>query len=489
MKKINIVGAGIGGLVSAIYLAKNGNEVTIFEKNHRAGGKIDEYKKDGFRFDLGPQTLTMPEILIEFFNDTGENIEDHLELIHLEKSCRYFWSDGTVFNSYSDKKKLFNEIDEVFGKKEKENFKAFLKYSELFYDLSREGFLKSEFKLRDYLTKKGILNFTKFISGKSINDLSNKFFKNKKLKQLINYSSLYNGSSPFLTPQLFSIIPYVEYEFGSYYIKGGISQLITTLVNVCEKYGVEIITGYELTDINYDKKKITELHFNVENDQVKSVKDFDELVLNFTNNEKLIYEKYLDNIDWSSSGFILLIGLNKKTDILDQHNIFFSDDYEKEFIEIFEKKIPSKEMTIYLSISSKKTKDDAPEGCENLYVFVNAPSLSDRFEWNEKNKIEYKESVIDKIESFLYSIGIKFREHIEFCRIISPVELRDKYNSEYGAIYGLSSNSLYAMMKRPPNRSKKFSNLYFAGGNTMPGGGVPLSFLSGKAVSKMISKN
>jgi phytoene desaturase len=487
MQKTIVAGAGIGGLVSAIYLARAGHDVTVYEKNSIPGGKIDEVFIDGFRFDLGAALLTMPEIFLEFFNDIGEKADDHFKIIRLDKSCKYFWSDGTVFNAYCDKGKLFNELEQVFGEQEKEGFKSFLNYAKLFYDLLRESFLKGEFKLRNYFTARGVLNFTKFISGKSINDLSNKFFKNKKLRQLINRSSIYNGSSPYLSPQLFSIIPFVEYEFGSWYVKGGIYKITETLTALCKKYGVEINTGFELTDLKDMKKKITELTFKNEYNVDTYVRNFDKLICNFTNNEKLVYDKYLDNFDWSSSGFLMLMGLDKKFEMMDRHNIFFSDDYENEYIDIFEKKIPSDDMTIYISISSKIDVKDAPEGCENWYIYVIAPYLSDNFEWTDRNKNEYMDKVIQKMESFLYpdSSGTMLKDHIKFCKIYSPADFKEKYNSEYGAIYGLSCNSLYTLMKRPPNRSKKFDNLFFVGGNTLPGGGVPLCFLSGKMISKI----
>jgi phytoene dehydrogenase-like protein len=183
----------------------------------------------------------------------------------------------------------------------------------------------------------------------------------------------------------------------------------------------------------------------------------------------------------------MLMGISKEFKELSHHNILFSEDYEKEFIDIFEKKIPSENMTVNITISKKDEPYDAPYGSENWYVHVNAPVISKNFEWTDENKSNYKNKVLDKIDSFNFLSGDSIRNHVKFCEVITPVDFLNNYCSEFGSIYGLSSNSLYTLIKRPKNKSKRFDNLYFVGGNTHPGGGVPLCFLSGKIVSELVS--
>lgn len=487
MKKIIICGAGIGGMVSAVYLAHKGYEVEIFEKNNKPGGKMNEFRKDGYRFDTGPSLITMPYVFSDFFKEIGRDMPDYFELTELENACRYFWNDGTVFNSYSDIKKLYSELMIVFGETEADNFFRYLDYGKIFFELSEKSFLKDEFKIRNYLSKKGLLNISKFISGRSINDLSNKFFKNKKLKQLMDRFATYNGSTPYLAPQFFSIIPYVEFKFGPWFVKGGIFEIAKSLEKLCGELNVKINYGFELTDIESAGNKISKLFFNTNENELIEKKNFDILISNFTGNKNLMNKEYFDNDDWSCSGFILLLGMKKEFKNLSHHNILFSEDYEKEFIQVFEKKIPAEDMTVYISISKKDRNEDSPEGCENWFVLVNAPFLSSAFEWTSENKESYKNKIIKKIESFAEISEGRLAEHIEFCEIFTPEDFMKTYNSEHGSIYGLSSNTLYTVMKRPKNKSDRFDNLYFTGGNTHPGGGVPLCFLSGKIVSKMIS--
>jgi len=486
MKKIIVCGAGIGGMVSAILLAAKGNEVEIFEKNLTAGGKMNEFNKDGFRFDTGPSLITMPFVFEEFFRLIDRKMEDYFVMKELESSCKYFWQDSTILNSYSDNEKFRKELTEVFGENEKNNFFKYLDYGKIFYDLSKNNFLGKEFSIRDYITLDGLKNFSKFISGRSVNDVSNKFFKSNKLKQLMDRYATYNGSTPYMSPQFFSIIPYVEYKFGSWYVSGGIYNIAKALTKLCTEFNININFGHELTDIEIKSKNISKLIFAKTDKSISEISEFDEVISNFTNDKNLSEEEYFENDDWSCSGFILLLGVDKQYKELSHHNILFSDNYEKEFIDIFEKKIPADDMTIYISISNKEEGKDAPDGCDNWFVLVNAPYLSKTFDWTDENKNIYKNKVIDRIDNFSFLFDESIRNHIMFSEIFTPLDFQNKYNSENGSIYGLSSNSLYTLLKRPKNKSAKFRNLYFTGGNTHPGGGVPLCFLSGKIVSEII---
>lgn len=489
MKKIAVCGAGIGGLSSAVILSSKGYEVEIFEKNQTTGGKMGEFRRDGFRFDTGPSVITMPYVFEDFFRDAGKDFKDYAELKELYISCRYFWSDDTVFNSYSNKERLSAELTDVFGNSGRDSFFRYLDYGKLFYELSKDNFLGSEFNIRSYLTMDGIKNLTKFISGRSMNDISNKFFKNEKLRQLMNRYATYSGSTPYLNPQFFSIIPFIEYNFGSYYVKGGIYKIAESLTALCQEFNVKINYGYELKDIKSIDDRIVNLEFESSAEGIKSTDNFDIVISNFTNNRKLIYKDYFKNDDWSCSGFIMYLGMDFRSDILSHHNILFSDNYENEFLDIFERKIPAEDMTVYISISNKEEYIDAPEGCDNWFVLVNAPFLNEKFTWDDKTKKHYCSRILDRIDSFNLTDGGSIRNRIKFCEIFTPDDIRQKYNSEFGSIYGLSSNTLYTLLKRPKNKSERYSNLYFTGGNTHPGGGVPLCMLSAKIVSEMIIKS
>ena len=486
MKKIIVCGAGIGGMVSAILLSAKGHEVRNYEKNDEPGGKMGEIRRDGYRFDTGPSLITMPFVFREFFDEIKREMTDYFELTEIDSSCRYFWSDGTVFNSYTDKAKSEEELKNVFGDDTSDSYFRYLEYAKIFYNLSLEDFIGSDINIRNYLSKEGIKNLFRLISGRSVNDLSNKFFKEKKLKQMMDRFATFSGSTPFLAPQFFSVIPYIENEYGAWYVKGGIYKIAEGLRRLCGEFNVEIHYGCELKDISQNNKKITSLKFRSKDGKTLETDKFDTVVSNFTNSLRIMDKDYFKNDDWANSAFIIKAGMKKKFSELSHHNIFFADDYEKEYIDIFEKKIPSDDMTIYISISSKTDLNDAPAGCENWFIMVNAPYLNPGTDWTEKYSRDYCNRIIDRLNRFDIVFGGNIHDHIEFCDIFTPGDFKNKYNCENGSIYGLSSNTLYTILKRPKNKSDKFDNLYFTGGNTHPGGGVPLCFQSGRIISTLI---
>lgn len=487
MKKVIVCGSGIGGMVTAIYLAVKGYEVEIFEKNSKPGGKNNQFEKDGFRFDTGAGQLLMLFVIEEFFREINKDISDYITFEKKNSARKYFWNDGTVFEQFFENDKLKKELEDTFGESDAAGYFDYLNYGKLFYDLFKENFLNDEFRIRNFITRKGIRNFSKFLSGRSLNDVSNKFFKSKKLRQLMDRYSSYNGSSPFLSPQFFSIIPFIESGFGSYFVKGGMYRVSESLERLCREFNIKLNYRSELINVNSKGNSISGII--IKNDaKTEEIRDFDFLVSNFTNNKNLSGTEYFLNDDWSNSVFMMLLGMDRKYEELSAENILFSDDNEKEFIDVFEKKIPANDMTIQIFISKKINQADAPEGFENWTVTVNVPNLKNNFIWTDINKKKYREMILDRINSFIFLFDDNIRNHIRFCKILTPHDIESEYNSEFGSIYGLSSNSLYTLMKRPKNKSRKFNNLFFAGGNTNPGGGIPMSFLSGKIVSNLIQK-
>ena len=297
MKKIIVCGAGIGGMVSAILLSAKGHEVSIYEKNDEPGGKMGEIRRDGYRFDTGPSLITMPFVFREFFDEIKREMTDYFELTEIESSCRYFWSDGTVFNSFTDKAKSEQELKKVFGDDTSDSYFRYLEYAKIFYNLSLEDFIGADINIRNYLSKEGIKNLFRLISGRSVNDLSNKFFKEKKLKQMMDRFATFSGSTPFLAPQFFSVIPYIENEYGAWYVKGGIYKIAEGLRRLCGEFNVEIHYGCELKDISQNNKKITSLKFRSNDGKTLETDKFDTVVSNFTNRLSIMDKDYYKNDD------------------------------------------------------------------------------------------------------------------------------------------------------------------------------------------------
>jgi phytoene desaturase len=485
MKKVVVIGSGVAGLASAVLLKKQGFDVKVFEMNSSPGGKINSFAKDGFRFDTGASLITMPFVIYDFFEDIDEDVNQYVELVKLPVSCKYFWKNGVVFNAYNSKDELRKELVNVFGIDEYNSFVKYLNDNKSYYNIAFKSFMSQEFRIANFIGYDGLINSHYFMSGQKYSSYLRKYFKNKNLIQVFERFATYNGSSPYLTPKLFSVIPFVEFEFGAWYVKGGIYKLILALIKLCRKYDIPINYNRKFISFESKDKVISKLRFRESGSAGYEIDDFDYVVSNFTNSKKLAGTKYIQNTDWSMSGFIMMMGVEGRTDALEHHNILFSENYFKEFKNIVDEKIPADDMTIYISVTKKSTEEDAPENCENWFLLVNAPFLSDNFKWTNHNIDLYKNRILDRVEEF----GFKIKNRIRFTEIITPEDFLKRYNSEFGSLYGLSSNSNSLLYKRPKNKSKLYKNLYFVGGNSHPGGGIPLCFLSAKIISKLFLKN
>ncbi len=496
MKNVVIIGAGLGGLATAIRLAHYGYRVTIVEKNERVGGKMNIVRHNGYTFDTGPSLLTMPFIIRELFASVGEAMEDHITLVPVDPICRYWFSDGATLDASGNLKNTEEEIARLSAA-DVEGFRKFIAHGERIYNASAESFLFQPFGSLDI---KGILGnlkllpaVTKLDAFRTLNDAVETFFADPRLQQLFNRFATYNGSSPYLAPATLAIIPYIEFAFGGWYVEGGMYKLAEALEGLATKKGVRIQTGVEVKKIVVERKKAKGIL-----PQSGELIPADIVISNadalYTHKELLTGSRWkFDSTEPSLSGFVMLLGVKKSFTRLKHHNVFFSADYKDEFDVMFNDLKPSPNPTIYVCQTSQSDSSHAPVGCSNLFVLVNAPSLrcpgtdgSPEYlsDW-EKEKHEYRNLIIRKLSTL--GLG-DIEKHIEYEEIITPLDFERRYNAFRGSIYGTSSNSRMAAFLRPPNKSAEVENLYFAGGSSHPGGGIPLVLLSGKIVADMIQQ-
>lgn len=491
MKRCVVVGGGLGGLSVAIRLARRGYAVTILEKNDRVGGKADRWEAGGYRFDTGPTLLTMPFVLNELFSFAGRNVNDYLQLLHLDPICRYFWQDGSMLDASPDEAAMERAIRRI-SPDDSGAYARFMLHAKRVYDAGAEAFLFTPFMS---MGAAGILrNAAKFRSVfridafRTMDNAVAQHFKDPRLRQLFNRFATYNGSSPFLAPATLSIIPYVEFTMGGWYIKGGMNRLARVMEMIASDLGVDVRTGAEVERILERNGKAVgvtlttgenlEAHAVVCNADAVYAREH---LLGSDPNGARIRRKP----EPSLAGFVLLLGVRKTFPQLDHHNILFSRDYRSEFSSLIDDGRPAEDPTIYLSQSCVHDRDQAPAGCTNLFVLVNAPALSERFNWKQEAN-RYRELVLD----CMTRRGIEFdKDDIEVEKMITPDDFAERYRSYRGSIYGTSSNGRMAAFLRPPNRAREMKNLYFAGGSAHPGGGIPLVLLSGKIVSELVTED
>lgn len=475
MSKIIVTGAGLGGMAAAIRLAHAGAEVEIWEKNETAGGKLQELKWEGYRWDTGPSLLTMPEVLKNLFSEVGEKIEDYLELAPLDSTCRYFWSDGTI-------------IDEDAAFWQRNDVARFMKYARGIYELSGEAFLNyapdefhRAFSWRNLLK---LRHLPKVATFKKMSRVVDRYFTDPHLRQLFKRFATYNGSSPYLTPATFNIIPYVEGKFGGWYVRGGMIQIARALEKLAVKKGVKIHFRRMARDWEDGVLKASDggsakPDYIVGNgDMLQATRSW----LRHLYSEK--EKKKLASEPLSCSGFILFLAVNRKYEQLRQHNIFFGDNYPGEFRDIFERGLLPEEPTIYVSITGRSDPAHAPEGCDNYFVLVNSPALGPGT-MTEEQVTDYSFRIVERLEK----MGLEgLLKHIQFQKAFTAHEFAERDATYRGSLYGWASHSIRTALFRPPVRSPKDRRIFFVGGTTHPGGGVPLVLLSGKIVAEKIAR-
>ncbi|MCH8557563.1 MAG: phytoene desaturase [Balneolia bacterium] len=481
-KTVGIIGAGIGGLTAAARLASEGHSVTVWERNAKAGGKMNEVVKNGYRFDTGPSLFTMPFVLEELFESCGRNYTDYLTLEPVDPLCRYNWQDGTTFDCSTDLQKTLGQISE-FAPGDAEAYVRFLGYSADLYEKTAETFimnpLQTVMDLRN-LKKSDIFKIDAF---PTVSTRVDKFFESPHLRQVFKRFATYNGSSPYLAPATINVIAYVELCLGGYYVKGGLYSISRALEKLCTELGVDIQYNVDIKTILTEDKKAVGVAFNSgETARADVIFSNSDATFTYTDLiEKGVLKKKQVNkisaIEPSCSGFVMMLGTDKKFDKLKHHNIFFSRDYEKEFSEIFHRKMLPEDPTIYVANTSATDTNHAPNGGSNLFILINAPYLTEKLGWDEARCKEYGDLIIHKLENFGLdglSESIKVREHI------SPQDFYDTYRSNRGSIYGTSSNQQLSAFMRPRNKSPYIDNLYLVGGSTHPGGGIPLVMMSAR---------
>ncbi|HOT97456.1 MAG TPA: phytoene desaturase family protein [bacterium] len=486
-RPVAVIGGGLAGLSGAIELARRGYSVDLFEQTGQLGGKMNEVRLEGFRFDTGPSLLTMPFVLEELFADAGFRRREFLEFVPVEPMCRYFFSDGSRLDASSDATAMERAIT-LLSERDKGRFERFMAYSRRIYDLTAEVFLFTpvhEWKKllnRRHLATLGALPSIDAL--RTVHRGVKRFFRDDRIIQLFDRYATYNGSNPYRAPATLNIIPYVEYGFGGFYIKGGMYRLVEALQQLAAILGVRIHTGQRVEEIVTKEGRVAGVRVDgrlLRTERVLCNADvvtvFNRLLPGFGKERRK-----LNRLEPSLSGMIFLWGVKKCHPELAHHTIFFSADYRREFSQIFDELRAPEDPTVYVAITSRADAGDAPKGGENWFVLVNMPYL--RPDAAEPDVAGVRRSVLARLQR----AGIDPSAAIVCEEVITPRDFLDRYGSNGGSIYGISSNSRAMAFRRPANRSRAVPGLFFAGGSCHPGGGIPLVLLSGRMAAGLIAE-
>jgi phytoene desaturase len=484
-KQVIVVGAGIAGLSAALRLRHKGYAVHVVEANPYTGGKLHAFSQDGFRFDAGPSLFTMPWLVDDLFRLHGKNPEEYFRYTRKETVCNYFWDDGFRFTVPASTERFIAEASATFAEPQ-DRIRAYLQNASRKYALTGSIFLeKSLHRAKTFLSAevlRALWQLPRLHTGMTLDRVNRQYFRHPRLIQLFNRYATYNGSSPYKTPGIMSMIPHLEMELGTYLPEGGMHAISQSLYRLAQEVGVKFSLGEEVQEILVQNGRVTGVR--TASGQMAAAIVVSNMDV-YPTYRKLLKDQpqpeTVLNRERSGSALIFYWGINRLFPELDLHNIFFSNDYEQEFKCQFDHKTLADDLTVYVNITSRYLPGDAPMGCENWFVMVNAPADQGQ-DWSLL-KAQARTAILKKLSGVL---GVDIAAHIVTESVLDPVGIYTKTSSHQGALYGTSSNSRFAAFLRHPNFHTSIKGLYFCGGSVHPGGGIPLCLMSGKIVADQL---
>jgi len=485
MKTI-IVGSGIAGLALAIRRRAHGDDVEVFEASSSPGGKLYHFEEKGYRFDGGPSLFTQPEYVEELFELADKPIDDYFRYQKIDESCRYFWKDGTQFFASADRKELEQAALKTFDI-EPGDLPEYLNHAAWKYDTVGRIFLdRSLHRWRSWVQKdvlKAIPFLFRYGLFSTLDRFNKKYFTDPKLVQLFNRYATYNGSDPFRTSGMMSMIPHFEFNTGTFLPKGGMYNIADSLYQLGKDLGVVYHFDKKVDEIKLESGRAAGVRVGT------SIYRADQVVSNV--DIHATYHQLLPQLELprqvrreerSSSAFIFYWGMKRPYSNLGLHNIFFSENYKQEFKAIKKGQLHP-DPTVYVNITSKIEAQDAPQNSENWFVMINTPHDQGQ-DWTTL-ATEIRQQTLDKLAAILER---NIENDIVVERQWTPRQIEIDTSSVGGALYGSASNDMMAAFNRHPNFHPTVKNLYFCGGSVHPGGGIPLCLLSAKITAREMNQ-
>ena len=483
-KSISIIGSGFSSLSAACYLAKQGYNVSVYEKNNDFGGRARQLKENGFTFDIGPSFYWMPDIFDRFFNDFNKKTSDYYELTKLNPAYSVYFDENNSIPIEDSLEKICNRFEKIetgssiklkkFILNARENYRVAV--LDLIYKMPGE----SPLELVTIDTIKKVKYFLTNIRREVRKD-----FKSHMLRAILEFPVLFLGAKPSDTPAFYNFMNYADFGLGTFQPKNGFYDVVQAMIKLGESLGVSFYNNSNVTKVITEKNKVIGLEINekiIKSDIVVSGADYNFTEKLLPKNLRQYSDKYWDKRTLAPSALLFYIGFNKKLNNIEHHNLIFDTDFDQHAVEIYDDpKWPTNPL-LYASFTSKTHKHTAPEGCENgVFLIPIAPNLDD----NKETRKKYLDILIKKLEKVTKQ---NLKNNIIYLKSYCVNDFVDDYNSYKGNAYGLANTLLQTAFLRPKLRSKKVSNLYFCGQLTVPGPGVPPALVSGKLVSDLILK-
>ena len=498
MARVVVVGAGLGGLAAAARLSAQGHAVTLLERAAEVGGKLGWYSRDGHSFDTGPSLVTLPQVHRDLFAAVGARLEDEVDLVRLDPAGAVRFADGTQLAIPGRSADVPAALDAALGDGAGAQWAALMARAERMWQVTERPFLRSP--LRGAATLAGLARSGRDVATvapwRTLRGLGAGYLRHPHLRTLLDRYATYSGSDPRRAPAVLATVPYVEQQYGSWYVRGGLRRLALAVAEQAEANGTVVRTGCGVRRVVVEGGRAAGVELEdgavLRADVVVSGADAEALYSDLLPPTRVTagVRRSLRRVTPSLSGFVLLLAVRGRTPGLAHHTVLFPDDYDAEFDAVFgtgrfSTPRPVADPTVYVSAPDDPAlRPD--EDSESWFVLVNAPrhDPADGVDWDEPGLAE---RYADTVLATMARRGLDVRDRVRWRVVRTPADLARDTGSVGGSIYGTSSNGARAAFLRPGNASP-VPGLFLVGGSAHPGGGLPLVALSAQIVAGLVGR-
>ena len=481
-----VIGAGPGGLTAAALLAKSGVRVTVIERLPHLGGRTSTFSQKGFRFDHGPTFFHYPQVLEKLLRSVGYNLWRELDLIRLDAHYRLVFGGGGELITTSNLRTLQSAVAQM-SPQDASRIPAFLLDNRKKLDCFRP-FLESPFhSWRDTfrLNMLGLLPWLK--PWRSLDSELSRYFSDPRIRLAFSFQSKYLGMSPFECPSLFTILSFLEYEYGVYHPRGGCGSVTATLGRIAKELGATIRLNEPVDEILFHGRKavgVRTAHGAYNADAIVLNADFARAMTRLVPNQlrRRWRDHKLAKKSMSCSAFMMYLGLRGRYENISHHTIYIAKDYARNMRDIATTHTLSEDPSYYVQNACVTDPTLAPSGKSTFYVLVPVTHHTGSIDW-ESERPRYRELILNKLSEIC---ATDIRSRIEYERIITPADWDTGFELYKGAVFGLAHTWSQMLHLRPRNRFDDIERMYLVGGSTHPGSGLPVIFESAHISSRLL---
>jgi len=485
-KTVIIIGAGVGGIATAARLGREGYRVTVVEKCEKPGGRCGQLLIEGHRFDTGATLFVIPELYAETFSALGERMEDQLDLRRIDPTYHLNFQDNSKLLLTSNRSEMQAQL-ETMEPGSYERMLHYLAEGRRQYTLSLEKVVNRDFRsLAEFINPGMLATFLRLKALTRHTSYASRFFRTPKLHIAFTFQDMYMGLSPYESPATYSFLQYTELSDGLYYPLGGMYRVVEALTSIAQKNGVHFFYNTPVTKILTDGGLATGIEL-FDGRVLKADVIVANADLGYVYSRLLPEDGEAERInrkEYGCSTVIFYWGLDKQYPGLGVHNLFFSGDYRKGFVEIFRETSMPEEPNFYIHAPARMDPSAAPAGCDTLYAAVPVGHISSR-KFQDWPAIQARARTV--ILGRLAQVGLAdLEKHIKFEASFTPPDWQERYNLSRGSAHGLSHKLTQMGYFRPQRAHLRYKNLYFVGASTHPGTGVPTVLVSARLTARRI---